>query len=403
MRTFADHNGIFVCLGYGIDNHAMLSEPLYCPPPPKTKAQKKKEAKKRKKERKEAAREPNDDLVDMWEEIEKKRLARHKERTRNCGGITEEDWISDFKEKLKGELRCTLCLLYQGQPIVEVFQKTIVLYLKYKDRLAILLRPQPEEVISCLDVPASDGNRAEVLTLLSGCLTLMFSLFAGHLLYSVNTSEAHTDEKLFDNNILLKAGFLAAVRTFDDNWAKLKDDPRVRQCRMEDKHRLGLHEIGGGGPDQCQNCPITAKPDAWVPIVHARALLSLALARACLVTRCGMTISELAGIEKNDNAMGWAKVAQRLLTAAREYAFWTYINREACQTKAKSAIEKWQEWFFPIFEVIKQGCALWECEDGLEQVLRDPIFARTWGLNVRLEPYQVDLSVGYVEQEDVLQ
>ena len=132
-----DHNEIFVCLGFGTDRHAMLSEPLHCPPPPKNKAQKKKEAKKRKKERKDAARETNDDLDDMWEEIEKKRLARHTEQTRNCGGITEEDWISDFKEKLGGELRCVLCLFYQGQPIVEVFQQAVALYLKYKDRLGI--------------------------------------------------------------------------------------------------------------------------------------------------------------------------------------------------------------------------------------------------------------------------
>lgn len=114
-------------------------------------------------------------------------------------------------------LRCILCLFYQGQPIVEVFQKAVALYLKYKDRLGILLRPQPEEMISCLDTPASEGKRAEVLTLRSACFTLMFSLFAGHLLYSENTSEAHTNEKLFDNGHSLRAGFVAAVRTFDNN------------------------------------------------------------------------------------------------------------------------------------------------------------------------------------------
>lgn len=275
--------------------------------------------------------------------------------------------------------------LKAGESIGTVVEKAIKLFEDHQSTTHILLRQDDLSVPLLLADPATDGQRQGLLSLYGGCLNLIFRLVA-ELLLQASVTEG-SDIKILDHPAIARS-LVAIIQIFDRDWRKLRRDKRVQAA-------VGLHRIKNGVPGKdCENCH-EGKPDLWCTILQARALLSLALARACLSPLPSLFLVEVAELSHSGFVNEIADVARGHVDSAKGRARWVWWNRLACTKSVKHQGVLWQDWFWPIVEVVAEEVSVWESQAGWAEELTKPLFTGTSQIELRLK-YLLDASVAEV-------
>lgn len=324
---------------------------------------------------------------------------------------TELDEIKSLSAILEKCLNRSLEMLKRGACINNVLTTTAITFETHVANIARFLDPNlpittkahnsvPRSWWQVLhhaahDIRPSDGQKRRLRSLHAAYLTLIFTLYAEHLLCRENRAEAQSiDEQE------LQPGMILAIKTFDANWRRLKFDHRVSGESKIPKEAL---------TERAEQ--IVGLPDMWCAIVQARALLALALARAALVTSdCDDGNSVLNSLiehnresaeDKTENDTKRRSAINRAkfhLAEARDLAGWTWWNRRCCSKKTKDAIETWQNEFLAIYNVVESGI-LYAAQGSKEygdDVLLEPVFLGPAQLKLRWDYQCTDLSVTYV-------
>jgi len=324
---------------------------------------------------------------------------------------TEVGEVKRLSAVLEKGLNRSLEMLEEGACVDNVLTTTAIIFERYIVDLARFLDPSfpiatdaetpvPRPWWQVLhhaahDIGPTDGQKRRLKSLHAAYLTLIFTLLAERLFLHENTLKAQgLDGQDLQSSLNL------AIKTFDTNWRRLRFDHRV------------------SGESKVPNEALTERvkqkvglPDMWCAIVQARALLTLALARAALVTSDDRAedhfLNSLIGSKhksmnskrkkytKNSSAVMQAKAH---LAEAKELAAWTWWNKKYCSKKTKDTIETWQNGFLAIYNVVESGIlyAAHGTKEYGNDVLLEPVFLGPCQVKLRWDYQCTDLSVAYV-------